>query len=239
MSNPGTSTWATLAEEPKDSEKPKKLREPISIAPEEVPSPQGDVVEPTDSEALDPGLPVPRAEEVLAAVEALLFSATTPLTPERIGILLNGVPVLEVEGALIGLRERYALSTSGLMLMEVGGGLQLATKAELADWVLRLHKHRKRNPLTPSLLESLAIIAYKQPLTRADIEIIRGVDCGTALRSLQDSGLVEVIGRKEVVGRPPLYGTTELFLKTFGLKDLEELPSLQEHKPTLAPPPTD
>lgn len=225
-----------MAEDPKA---PEKLREPIDIAPPEAVLAQANAVEAADSEALDPGLPVPRADEVLAAVEALLFSATTPLTAERIGILLNGVPTPEVEVALAALRERYTQPTSGLMLMEVGGGLQLATKAELADWVLRLHKHRKRNPLTPSLLESLAIVAYKQPLTRADIEIIRGVDCGTALRSLQDAGLVEVIGRKEVVGRPPLYGTTELFLKTFGLKDLQELPSLQEHKPTLAPPPTD
>jgi segregation and condensation protein B len=181
-----------------------------------------------DPDALDPTLALPRGDEVLAVLEALLFAATTPLTVKRLSVLMNGVPEPEIEFALVRLRERCSLPTSGLALMEVGGGWQLATSPDVADWVLRLHRHRKRNPLTPSLLECLAIIAYKQPITRADIEAIRGVDCGTALRSLQDAGLCEIVGRKEVLGRPPLYGTTELFLKTFGLKDIEGLPSMGE-----------
>ncbi|MBI1290544.1 SMC-Scp complex subunit ScpB [bacterium] len=186
-----------------------------------------------DPEALDPELAIPRGEEVVSVLEAILFAATQPLNVKRISVLMNGVPETEVEWALVRLRERCNQPTSGLGLMEVGGGWQLATRPEVADWVLRLHRHRKRNALSPSLLECLAIIAYKQPLTRADIEAIRGVDCGTAMRSLQDAGLCEVVGRKEVVGRPPLYGTTELFLKTFGLKDLEQLPSLGDLRKAL------
>jgi segregation and condensation protein B len=179
-----------------------------------------------DPEALDPELAIPRGEEVVSVLEAILFASTQPLNVKRLSVLMNGVPEPEVEWALLRLKERCTQPTSGLGLMEVGGGWQLATRPEVADWVLRLHRHRKRNAISPSLLECLAIIAYKQPLTRADIEAIRGVDCGTGLRSLQDAGLCEVVGRKEVVGRPPLYGTTELFLKTFGLKDLDQLPSL-------------
>lgn len=207
------------------------------MAEEELPkhqTPVDDLVSPTsgeDVDTLDPALAIPHGDEVIAVTEALLFSATQPMNVARLSFLMNGVPEQEVTEALSILRERYSLATSGLMLMEVGGGYQLATRAEVADWVLRLHKHRKKNPLTPALIETLSIIAYKQPLTRAEVEMIRGVDCGTALRSLQDAGLVEIVGRKEVAGRPPLYGTTELFLKTFGLKDINALPSIGEFKP--------
>lgn len=199
-----------------------------------LPSPvaDGSAVE-ADPDALDPELAIPRGEEVVSVLEAILFAATQPLNVKRISVLMNGVPEPEIEFALLRLRERCNQTTSGLALMEVGGGWQLATRPEVADWVLRLHRHRRRNALSPSLLECLAIIAYKQPITRADVEAIRGVDCGTALRSLQDAGLCEIVGRKEVVGRPPLYGTTELFLKTFGLKDLEQLPSLGDLKKAL------
>jgi segregation and condensation protein B len=189
-----------------------------------------------DPDALDPALPVPRGEEVLAVVEGLLFATTSPLSVERLSVLTNGVPVEEIRHAIDLLRERYAPARHGLFLMEVAGGWQIATKPEIADWVLRLHRHRKKSALSPSLLESLAIIAYKQPITRAEVEAIRGVDCGTALRALQDAGLVEIVGRKEVAGRPPLYGTTELFLKTFGLKSLEELPTAGMLQPTAPAP---
>lgn len=179
-----------------------------------------------EPEGLDPELPIPRgADEVASVLEALLFAATAPLNVKRLAFLMNGVPEEEVAAAIETLRTRYHTPTSGLVLMEVAGGYQVATRPEVADWVLRLHKHRRRAGLSPSLLESLAIVAYKQPITRAEIEQIRGVDCGTGLRGLQDAGLIEIVGRKETLGKPPLYGTTELFLKTFGLKDLAELPT--------------
>lgn len=191
---------------------------------------------PIDPDALDPELPVPRGDEVVSVLEALLFAATQPFTIQRLSILMNGVPEVEVADALTALRDRYQLATSGLMLMEVAGGWQVATRPEVADWVLRLHKHRRRAALSPALLETLAIVAYKQPLTRSEIESIRGVDCGSGLRSLQDAGLVDVVGRKETLGRPPLYGTTDAFLKTFGMKDLDQLPSIGELKAVLGAP---
>ncbi|MCC6547266.1 SMC-Scp complex subunit ScpB [Candidatus Sumerlaeota bacterium] len=183
-----------------------------------------------EQDAIDPELPAPRGSEVESVLEALLFAATQAYTVSKLGLLMNGVPDEEVAAALEKIRARYAQPTSGLMLMEVAGGWQVATRTEVADWILRLHKHRRRTALSPALLETLSIVAYKQPLTRAEVESIRGVDCGSVLRSLQDAGLVEIMGRKEVLGRPPIYGTTDVFLKTFGLKDLEQLPSIGELK---------
>lgn len=189
-----------------------------------------------DVDALDPELAIPRGDEVLAVTEALLFATTQPLSTKRLSILMNGVPVDEISDALEILRDRYDSPQCGLVLMEVAGGWQMATRPTTSDWVLRLHKHRKKNPLTPSLMESLAIIAYKQPITRADVEAIRGVDCGNAVRALQDAGLCEVVGRKDVAGRPPLYGTTETFLKIFGLRSIEELPSAGELRAVMEAP---
>lgn len=186
--------------------------------------------EPRDSheEAEGEKLPMPHAEELPSVVEALLFAATQPLSLKRLGVLTGGVPEAELSDALDIVRERCEKRESGLMLMEVAGGFQLATKPEVADWVLALHKHRRKNPISPALMETLAIVAYKQPIVRAEVEAIRGVDCGGVMRALLDSGLVEVVGQKEVPGRPSLYGTTPAFLKTFGLRDLRELPSLKD-----------
>ena len=183
-----------------------------------------------EKEAVEEALPRPRPEELPMVLEALLFAATSPLTSKRLSMLTGGVAKEEIEAALGDMRERYERPTSGLMLMEVAGGFQLATRPETADWVLALHKHRRKNPISPAVMETLAIIAYKQPIVRAEIEAIRGVDCGAVCRSLQDAGLIEVVGTREVPGRPALYGTTETFLKTFGLRDLKELPSLSELK---------
>ena len=104
----------------------------------------------------------------------------------------------------------------------------MCTRPEHANVVLRLHRQRKRNPLTVTALETLAIVAYKQPITRAEIEMIRGVESSGVLRNLLDMGLVKVVGRKEIIGRPQLYGTTSIFLKTFGLKSVADLPTLQQ-----------
>ena len=181
-------------------------------------------------------IPQPTAEELPAVLEALLFAATTPLTVARLVALTGDTPQELVEAALADLRDAFDRRRSGLAIMEVAGGFQMATRPEVSDWVLALHKHRKKNPLTPALLETLAIVAYKQPLVRAEIEAIRGVDCGGVLRALQDAGLLEVVGQKEAPGRPSLYGTTELFLKTFGLRGLAELPSLTDLNAILQAP---
>ncbi len=173
-------------------------------------------------------IPRPTDEELPAVIEALLFATTQPLNLKRLQKLTGDTPMELVEAAIGDLRSRYEKPGRGLMLFEVAGGYQLATRKDVADWVLALHKHRRKNPISPAMLETLAIVAYKQPLVRAEIEGIRGVDCGGVMRALQDSGLVDVLGQKEVPGRPSLYGTSELFLKTFGLKNLEDLPSLSD-----------
>lgn len=195
------------------------------------------VEQPIEGDSLDASpsqdetaLPQPLPEELEAVLEALLFATTSPLSVARLSELTSGVDEAEIIGALNGLRETYANSQRGLMLSEVSGGFQLSTKPDYADWILALLKHRRKNPLSPALIETLSIIAYKQPLVKAEIEAIRGVDSGGVLRSLLDAGLVEVVGYKEVLGRPSLYGTTETFLKTFGLKNLEDLPSLSQMK---------
>jgi segregation and condensation protein B len=206
---------------------PERDEKPIvGAAPGESPPPSPPIAD--EEEPLDESLPIPQGDQAKAILEALLFSSTSPLSDKRLGRLLNGVAVETVRQLIEQLRADYSQSGRGVTLMEVAGGYQLATQAEYSEWIYRLHRHRKRSPLTPAVLETLAIIAYKQPIVRADIEAIRGVDCGGILRQLQDSGLVEIVGRREVVGRPPLYGTSELFLKTFGLRRLGDLPSLEE-----------
>lgn len=206
---------------------PERDEKPIvGQAPGESPPPSSPIAD--EDEPLDESLPIPQGDQAKAILEALLFSSTSPLSDKRLGSLLNGVAVETVRQLIEQLRTDYSQSGRGITIMEVAGGYQLATQAEFSEWIYRLHRHRKRSPLTPAVLETLAIIAYKQPIVRADIEAIRGVDCGGILRQLQDSGLVEIVGRREVVGRPPLYGTSELFLKTFGLRRLGDLPSLEE-----------
>ncbi len=207
-------------------------QDPPAAAKTEPKSPGAELGE--EEDLFDESLPVPQGDEAKAILEALLFSATSPLTEKRLGRLLNGVDAATIRSLIEELRREYAGVGRGVVIMEVAGGYQIATRAEFAEWVFRLHSHRRRSALSPAVLETLAIIAYKQPIVRADVEAIRGVDCGGILRALQDSGMVEVVGRKEVVGRPPLYGTTDLFLKSFGLKRLSDLPSLDELQALLA-----
>jgi segregation and condensation protein B len=175
-------------------------------------------------------IPRPSPEELPAVLEALLFAATAPLGLKRLEMLTGGASAEEITAGLADLRAAFEGRRSGLTVMEVAGGFQLATRPEVADWVLGLHKHRRKNPLTPALMETLAIVAYKQPIVRSEVESIRGVDCGGVMRALLESGLIEVVGQREVPGRPSLYGTTEQFLKTFGLRELSDLPSLSEFK---------
>lgn len=182
--------------------------------------------EPAPDAAPPPPDAAPRAPEgplLVAAIEALLFSTTQPIRMEALAGLLNTT----VENAAAGLerlRVRLDDPECGLMLVELAGGHMIASKRECAPWILQMHEHRRRNPITPAVLETLAIVAYKQPISRAEIEAIRGVDCGAVLRSLQDAELVDVVGRRETPGRPAIYGTTEMFLKTFGLRTLQDLP---------------
>lgn len=198
-------------------------------------APLADPAVPEETPGEDAPPPPPMGERRLAVLEALLFSAAAPLHLDQLALLL-ALPQDSIREALEELQRNYAAPDSGLALMEVAGGFQLATRPDVSEWIYRLHGHRRRSPITPALLETLAIVAYKQPVARADIEAIRGVDCGGVMRSLQDAGLAEIVGRKEVPGRPALYGTTDVFLKTFGLRSLEDLPSTSDISKALTAP---
>jgi segregation and condensation protein B len=168
--------------------------------------------------------------ELRAILETLLFVSHEPVTVDRLAAVLGGVTKLEVRQALEDLRSDYEKSGRGLQISEVAGGFQLATRPEYAPWIKMLGKTKTSAKLSRSGLESLAIIAYKQPIVRAEIESIRGVETSGVLRTLLERKLVRIVGRKDVPGRPIMYGTTKFFLQHFGLRDLAELPPLREFK---------
>jgi len=168
--------------------------------------------------------------ELTAILEALLFVSGEPLPLARLASTIGTVSKAEVQQALNNLREQLAHDGRGIQLVQVAGGYRLATKADCAPWLKRLEKAKAAQRLSRSALESLAIIAYKQPLVRAEVEEIRGVETSGVIRTLLERKLVRIVGRKEVPGRPIMYGTTKYFLEHFGLQDLSQLPPLREFK---------
>ncbi|MBA3845117.1 MAG: SMC-Scp complex subunit ScpB [Planctomycetes bacterium] len=168
-------------------------------------------------------------DELRAVVEALLFVASRPLSIERIAECLPGTGAGYLDGFLAGLGERYAHENRGWELRRLAGGWQLMTRRALHPWVRQLERKELPTRLSKSALETLAIVAYKQPITRGEVEDIRGVQCGPVLRQLMDLKLVQVNGRaEESLGRPLLYGTTEHFLSRFGLGGIGDLPKKHE-----------
>src|SRR5574337_2172931 len=163
----------------------------------------------------------------LGILEALLFVAEAPLPLERIEQLLDGCSRAEVQGLLAELQDRYRQPERGIMLSEVAGGYRLTTKSDAAPWIQRL-RGSKPTRLSRAALETLALIAYKQPITKPEIEAVRGVMVDGVLKTLVERDLVRILGRKPEVGRPILYGTSRSFLEYFGFKDLSELPTLKE-----------
>ena len=169
-------------------------------------------------------------------IEAALFAADRPLTAEELNALDPDVSLAEVKAALDQLREHYDYDGHGVEVAELGGGFQILTRASLAAALERAQVAQRSSRLTPAMLETLAVIAYRQPVGRAEIEEIRGVSGSGVLRSLQERGLIEVVGRSEGLGRPLLYGTTPLFLELLGLPDLGNLPRSDEFTIALQPP---
>jgi len=167
---------------------------------------------------------LPRLESI---IESVLFAAGTPVGLRRLVQLLDGPTSKEVVAAIARLQQQYEGIGRGLRLVEVAGGYQFRTAPENADWVRTLLREKPAR-IGRATLETLAIIAYKQPVTRAEIEAIRGVDVEGALTSLLTKRLIKIAGRKETVGRPLLYVTTPEFLEVFGLKDLNDLPTIKE-----------
>ena len=167
--------------------------------------------------------------EMKAVIEAMLFASETPLAPDRLVELLRdrGAVKADIVAALADLRGEYETRQGGFSLQEVAGGHQFRTRPELAPWVKRL-KGAKTSLLTPAALETLAVVAYRQPVVKMELDAVRGVDVGGVLKGLLERKLVRIVGRKEVPGKPILYGTTKKFLEVFNLKDLSELPTLRE-----------
>jgi segregation and condensation protein B len=160
-------------------------------------------------------------------VESLLFVAEEPLGLERLKKILEPTEAGAIAEALAALKNDYDSRQGGFYLAEVAGGYQFRTRPEYTGWIRRL-VDPKPVRLSRAALETLAIIAYKQPVIRSDVEHIRGVDCGGVLRQLLERKLVRVLGRKEIAGRPLIYATTRKFLETFDLKDLKDLPTPKE-----------
>ncbi len=167
--------------------------------------------------------------ELVGVLEALLFVSPEPVPLTRLATVI-GTAKSEVEQALKVLGDELAQDGRGIQLVKLAGGYRLVTKSDYAPWLKRLDKAKAAQKLSRSALESLAIIAYKQPLVRAEIEEIRGVETSGVLRTLLERKLVRIVGRKEVPGRPIMYGTTKFFLEHFGLQDLTQLPPLREFK---------
>ncbi|MCM8784283.1 MAG: SMC-Scp complex subunit ScpB [Candidatus Omnitrophica bacterium] len=167
-------------------------------------------------------------EEIKHILEAILFVHHEPLIIERLREILEETDGRIIRELIYELKSEYEQQERGFMIREVAGGFQMVSQPRFAPWIKRLYKTSHTERLTLPTLETLAIIAYKQPITRLEIEEIRGVNVDNILRNLLEANLIRVVGRKEVLGKPMLYGTTKKFLEYFGLNSLEELPRLEE-----------
>lgn len=167
-------------------------------------------------------------KELKRIIEAILFVSDKPVTLTEIKDVIEEADLELIKQALYSLKEEYESLNKGLRINEVAGGFRIATDASLAMWLNRLYKSRFTEKLTKPSLETLSIIAYKQPITRLEIEQIRGVNVDGVIKTLLERELIRIVGRKEAIGRPLLYGTTSQFLEYFGLNSLSELPRLAE-----------
>jgi segregation and condensation protein B len=168
-------------------------------------------------------------ENISSIIEALLLASESPVTVEKICAVLDGVEKKEVEEAIAALMAGYDERASGISIQEIAGGYQLRTRPEPASWIKKL-KGSKPATLSPAALETLAIVAYRQPIVKADIESIRGVDVSAPLKGLLEKKLIRIVGRMDVPGKPIIYGTTKKFLEVFNLKELADLPTMRELK---------
>jgi segregation and condensation protein B len=165
--------------------------------------------------------------ELKAILEALIFASPDPLTPKAMYKLLDSEPKEDIQAALAELKKDYE-RVGGLQLVEVAGGYQIVTRTDLHDWVRKLFHERTTQKLTLQGLETLAVIAYKQPITAIEVSEVRGVNTSGVLGTLLERHLIKIVGRKQVVGRPFLYATTKEFLIRFGLNDLNDLPKVED-----------
>lgn len=165
--------------------------------------------------------------DLKAIVEALIFASPEPVTLKALVKLLDGESKDDIVQAIDELKEQYS-RPGGLQIVEVAGGWEIVTRPELHEWVRRMFHERTTQKLSVAALETLAVIAYKQPVTSPEVAEIRGVNAAGVLGTLIERKLVKIVGRKQVVGRPFLYGTTREFLERFGLNDLSDLPKVED-----------
>ena len=197
--------------------KKKQKQEPVEAVEPVAPVESAESAEPVE----------PANEQLMATIEALIFASPEPMSLKTLTKLLDSEPKEDVKAALEAVRERYD-RPGGLQLVEVAGGFQIVTRPELHEWVRRLFHERTTSKLSVAALETLAVIAYRQPVTAPEIAEIRGVNTSGVLATLIDRKLVKIVGRKQVVGRPFMYGTTREFLERFGLNDLSDLPKVED-----------
>ena len=171
----------------------------------------------------------------IEVVEALLFASDTPLEADRIREVLDLGDVSEARALVDALRARNDAAERALTVVEVGGGFRMVTRPEIAPWLLRLAKTRTRSRLSRPALETLAIVAYRQPVSRPEVDVVRGVSSDAVLDNLLERRLVRIAGRKDAPGRPFLYETTRDFLVAFGLRDVGDLPKVEGELGTLDP----
>jgi segregation and condensation protein B len=166
---------------------------------------------------------------VESVVEAVLFASDEPLTEERLAKIV-GTSAKQIRQHIKNLNDKYKERNNAFRIEKIAGGYQMLTLSPYNHWLKKLLRVRSDSKLSPAALETLAIISYKQPIIRADVEAIRGVSAGEMIRGLMHKGLVKIVGRAEVLGRPMLYGTTKKFLEVFGLNSLKDLPKIEELK---------
>jgi segregation and condensation protein B len=176
----------------------------------------------------DDQLQAEQDRKLKSAIEALLFIAGNPLSLDRLKGIFEDATREQIAAQIELLQQEYDERGSGIMLAEVAGGFQLGTRPENAPWIRKFRSVKVSSKLSRPALETLAIVAYKQPITRTEVEAVRGVNIGGIMRNLMERRLVKIVGKKDVPGKPMMYGTTQDFLQYFGLKDLSALPTLKE-----------
>lgn len=174
------------------------------------------------------GNPADEQEAKLTRLEAVLFLSREPISTRKLANVAKLADGTEARTLLKMLARRYEERASAMQVVEVAGGVQLFTRPVVADWIRRLHGESEEIRLSPPAMETLAVVAFRQPVVRAEIEAIRGVQCGEILRVLMERDLLRIVGRSEELGRPFLYGTTKKFLQVFGLRRLEQLPPIDQ-----------
>jgi segregation and condensation protein B len=167
-------------------------------------------------------------DEIKSIMEALILASESPISSDKIADVIGATDKKEIASQLKEMMNEYQERRGGICLQEVAGGIQFRTRSDLGPWIKKLKG--LRSLLTPTSLETLAVIAYRQPVVKSDIDRLRGVDAGGAIKRLLEKKLIRIMGRKDVPGKPMIYGTTKKFLEVYNLQDLSDLPTLQELK---------